>query len=350
MQVSNTIFSSEQLVKLGLVGVLALGILVGVIFPQLSVEAQSMDPQNYVVMAGGGAPFNTDVLAFAPHSLQVHRGDTIMWAVAGFHNIHLAPTVTEAIIAPEVNGQPLPQVNPAVAFPSVENGGVFTGGDANSGLSLDPANPMVTFSLVIDAEPGTYAYFCDIHPGMSGTITVVDDATVIPAPAEALAAGAVELAMGAGGGVEAAIGASLQPPTTDDEGALQVTAALQTGPAETLQFFPSVAVVEAGQSVTWTVPNNAMSPHTVTWPFIPPGSEFDIVPQDGGPPMIVLNENGFPSQENGAEITNGDGFNTGFIMPGQSFTLKFTEPGVYNYVCFIHSGMQGAVVVMPATA
>ena len=54
---------------------------------------------------------------------------------------------------------------------------------------------------------------------------------------------------------------------------------------------------------------------------------------------------GSVSSEVGADGT----FNSGFLMPGQSFTLRFPEPGVYSYVCFIHPGMQGTVVVTPAS-
>jgi plastocyanin len=31
----------------------------------------------------------------------------------------------------------------------------------------------------------------------------------------------------------------------------------------------------------------------------------------------------------------------------QSFSLKFDEPGVYEYLCHIHPGMQGVIVVEP---
>jgi plastocyanin len=88
-----------------------------------------------------------------------------------------------------------------------------------------------------------------------------------------------------------------------------------------------------------------MEPHTVTSPALPPGSEFNIIPQEAGPPILALAEAAFPSLENGASISAGGTFNTGFMFPGQSYTLKFTEPGVYSYVCFIHAGMQGTVVV-----
>jgi plastocyanin len=34
--------------------------------------------------------------------------------------------------------------------------------------------------------------------------------------------------------------------------------------------------------------------------------------------------------------------------PGQSFSLSFPEPGVFPFVCNIHPGMDGVVVVEPA--
>jgi plastocyanin len=337
----------ERFFRWALAAALLVGVLAGVLIPRLTVQAQAMEPQTYTVLAGDSTFFNTHVLAFAPQSLQVHRGDTVQWMVAGFHNIHFASGLTEAIIAPEVDGVPLPQVNPAVAFPNVESGALFQGSDVNSGLSLDPENPMITFSLVMDVEPGNYAYFCDIHPGMVGVINVVDDATPIPNPAEALQAAAVEWSMVTGAGVQAAMEASMQPPTVNADGTLEVSAGLQAGAAAVLQFFPSVAVIDAGERVTWSVAGNSREPHFVTWPPLPPGAEFDIILPDTGPPIIALNENALGTTADGTEVGAEGHFNSGFLMPGQSFTLTFTEPGVYNYVCFIHPGMQGAVVVMP---
>lgn len=335
-------------VWLAMTSVLFIGMLAGIFVPRFTVQAQDAAPQTYTVFAGGAAEFNTAVLAFAPQSLKVHRGDTVQWLISGFHNIHFAETPAELIIAPDVNGQPLPQMNPAVAFPTIETGGAFQGGDANSGIPPDPANPAVTFSLVMDVEPGSYTYVCDIHPGMVGTITVVEAATAIPAPAEVLAAGAADQAMNAGAGVHAAMEAAMQPPSGVESGEPQVKAGLQPGLAAVLQFFPSISVIEAGQSVTWNVPPG-MEPHTVTWPPPPPGSDFTLIPQDTGAPVLVLGEAAFPSIESGAEIGTGDSFNSGIMMPGQSYTLRFTEPGVYNYICFLHPGMQGAVIVTPAS-
>ncbi|MBZ0298308.1 MAG: hypothetical protein K8J31_01130 [Anaerolineae bacterium] len=337
--------SSNPFPKWVLVGALLLGVIGGVLLPHFAVGAQDMESQTFTVRAGDTGEFNTAVLAFGPQSLQVHRGDTVTWVIDSFHNIHFEKSLSELVIAPEVDGKPLPQFNPAIAFPTIESGGVFTGGDVNSGVGLDPTNPLLTFSLVIDVEPGVYGYMCDVHPGMVGNITVVDDSTAIPSPDEVQAIGAGQLASTRGNGLQTAMEASMQPPVVGDDGALAVSAGVQSGTAAVLAFFPATAVIEAGESVTWTIPENSMEPHTVTSPALPPGSEFNIIPQEAGPPILALAEAAFPSLENGASISAGGAFNTGFMFPGQSYTLKFTEPGVYSYVCFIHAGMQGTVVV-----
>jgi plastocyanin len=41
----------------------------------------------------------------------------------------------------------------------------------------------------------------------------------------------------------------------------------------------------------------------------------------------------------------GPSFNSGIIMPGQSFEFLFTDAGTYNYNCSIHPSMEGTVVV-----
>jgi plastocyanin len=223
---------------------------------------------------------------------------------------------------------------------------------------------MPTFSLEMDLEPGNYPYLCDLHPGMVGGIEVVDNSTAIPSPAEMLDVAAAELEAQGGQAVETAMIASMQPPTVTEDGVLQVSAGLQAGTAHVFEFFPSTAVIEAGQSVTWTVPVDSREPHFVAWPPLPPGSEFEPIFQDAGPPIIALGESFYPSVESGSDIGMGDSFNSGAMIPergfssqsftgeglvGDSYTLTFTEPGVYNYLCFVHPGMQGTVVVTQPT-
>jgi plastocyanin len=42
-------------------------------------------------------------------------------------------------------------------------------------------------------------------------------------------------------------------------------------------------------------------------------------------------------------------FDSGFLRPGDTYSFKFSQPGVYNYVCAPHetSGMIGKVTVLP---
>ena len=39
------------------------------------------------------------------------------------------------------------------------------------------------------------------------------------------------------------------------------------------------------------------------------------------------------------------GFDSGLMRPGQSFALKFDQPGTYNFTCTLHSNMNGEIVV-----
>ena len=143
---------------------------------------------------------------------------------------------------------------------------------------------------------------------------------------------------------------------------LHIQAGLQVGNSHVFGFFPSVAMIEAGQSVTWTVPDDSREPHFIAWPPPPPGSDFAPVPQDAGPPVIALGPSFYPSTPSGSTIGQGDSFNSGALAPAQgffsdtfhgeglagpSFTLTFSDPGVYNYLCFVHPGMQGVVIVSP---
>lgn len=106
----------------------------------------------------------------------------------------------------------------------------------------------------------------------------------------------------------------------------------------TVQFdisFPGTTYVHVGDSVTFT---NAAKfvPHTVTFMGgAAPGPDF--VPEA-------------PTKPSGVSY-NGKGLlNSGFLLPGQSYTITFSETGVFDYACFLHPLMKGSVVVLPAGA
>ena len=87
---------------------------------------------------------------FSPADVVVHPGDVVTW------------TVTKSINEPHTvtSGQPT----------DATPGSIFDSGVENSAKLKDDGG---TFSFTFD-KAGTYAYFCQIHPDMKGTITVAE--------------------------------------------------------------------------------------------------------------------------------------------------------------------------------
>jgi plastocyanin len=268
----------------------------------------------------------------------VHRGDKVTWVINSLHDIHFEQEPAPLLVAPTVDGKPLPQINPAVAFRTLDNGADYKGGEANSGLPLKPEDTV--YSLIMDLDPGTYSYFCDVHPGMVGVINVVSDDTAIPTAPEATLQGSMELRSTIASAQ--VVGAQLEA-QTPQHGQVQVGNG-DTGRATINQFFPLVTEIKAGESVTFTIPKSSVEPHTVSWP---PSRGQDVVPVpvEGGPPMLTLGSTIAPMTESGAKIGAGDAFSSGLYEPGGAFTLTFSEPGIYSFTCNIHPGMNGIVVV-----
>ena len=77
----------------------------------------------------------------------------------------------------------------------------------------------------------------------------------------------------------------------------------------TFAFCPGTATVAAGTEVTWL--NDDRVAHTVTSAPDAPGAPFD----------------------------------SGVFEPGHSFTVRFDQPGTYPYVCLLHPGMGGTIIV-----
>ena len=79
-------------------------------------------------------------------------------------------------------------------------------------------------------------------------------------------------------------------------------------------------------------------------------------PQAGGPPKVVVNPAVLLPV--GSQVYAGSGyFNSGFIFGAQnpapgprSYSLTFTQPGKYEYICVPHDmmGMSGYITVLAA--
>ncbi|MBE0689845.1 MAG: hypothetical protein IH587_06955 [Anaerolineae bacterium] len=194
-------------------------------------------------------------------------------------------------------------------------------------------------------EPGTYSYLCDVHPGMAGSLTVVDSATSIPSPTDVTIQAAGEIGATVGAAMQSFGDLSASMPMMSDGDTLRVQMGTP-GAANVNAFFPNVAVIKAGQSITWSHPEGTFEVHTVAWPSLL-GQDIVPVERDGMPPALTVGPALTPETPSGTTVDADGKFNSGGIFAGQTYTLTFSEPGVYPYVCSLHLGMQGVVVVQP---
>ncbi len=159
------------------------------------------------------------------------------------------------------------------------------GGSFDSGILMPGDGYRRTFS-----DPGTYSYLCTIHPEMTATITVT--------------AGGTPTGGGEGGDGVILGDASADPPPAA-RGASGDSAGETFGIAVIdLDYDPQASIVPIGTTVVWT--NEGALPHTVTAAGL---------------------------------------FDSGIMNSGDQFAYTFDEPGTYVYLCTLHPGMEGRVVV-----
>jgi plastocyanin len=106
-------------------------------------------------------------------------------------------------------------------------------------------------------------------------------------------------------------------------------------------FMPTQITINQDDTITWTM--GAAFVHTVT--FLSGGQVPPEPIPAGEDGLLMLNpQNAFPV---GGPNYDGTGFvGSGLIdAKGKSFSLTFTKAGTYSYVCVLHPGMAGQVVV-----
>jgi plastocyanin len=112
------------------------------------------------------------------------------------------------------------------------------------------------------------------------------------------------------------------------------------------RFFPPRVSIHAGDSLTWI--NKSEAPHTVTFLAGQPQPDVvNVLPQDNGPPRVQLNPTMFNPAGDPSAYDGSSYLNSGFTEPGPNgtYTVTFTQPGSYDYLCLLHPGMVGTVVV-----
>lgn len=337
----------------------------------VAVGAAGASAKTFVAPATAGPPSSAlpkqlDYDGFYPSTIVIHKGDSVRWAINGFHSVifpapgqgvlPLAMLTTGNPITGKLdgagspfwfNGQQNIEINPAVAFPS---GGTTVDGkhEVNSGLPAGQSQPPPFTARFITL--GTFKYYCPVHPGQVGTIKVVAAGKSIPSAGQDKAAAKKQAAADL---KSARRLAKVNPPVAT------VFAGHDKGNVAWLRFFPSNLNIKAGTTVTFSM-SAPRETHTIT---IGPASytapidgTFTMpVPNPSGPPTILLNPLGaYPSDPpplppfTGAN--HGNGFEgTGVLSTsspfGTSSKITFTKPGVYHYECVIHQGMDGTITV-----
>jgi len=310
----------------------------------LTAPPAAQAARTWTLLAGGGTPDLTVFLnAFYPRRVQIAVGDTVTWQVFSFHNIAFTSGERPPMFEIQEGGKTY--VNPAVAFPA--GGKTYDGtGYVNSGVPQDPSKPW-THSLTF-TKAGTYSYLCIIHgPSMGGEIVVGDQPAA--SPDSVLATARQQQAASVRAGLAAF--ASLKPDWTGYTVNIPLIGSVKDG-YSIFRFTPRPVVIPRGATVKWTMAD-PYEIHTVTFTSgAKPPDHIIPEPQQGGPPKFLVNPKA--TTPAGGRTYDGVGFvNSGILfppgLPGNlptSYSLTFTKPGRYEYVCIVHLPfMTGTVIV-----
>lgn len=303
--------------------------------------------RTWTVLGGPWGPKDFSVVsnAFHPRAIEVAVGDTVRWSIRGFHTVTFLSGAEPLNL--EVREGDKTYLNPQVAFPA--GGPRYDGtGLRSSGIPAEfpkPFNYSVTFT-----KAGTYQYYCAIHgPAMAGTVTVKGRSTGSTSAVRRQGERDLAATMRAG----RAAYASFRPTRENGRVVVSLIGDSKAG-FSIFRFTRQPIVISAGESVTWRI-RDPFEIHTVTFLGGEKRPDFVVVePQKQGPPKLLLNPKvGAPTA---TKTYDGMGFvNSGVLYPPgipgnppNSFTLTFTKPGRYEYICAIHmpvEGMRGTIIV-----
>ncbi|HMN98149.1 MAG TPA: hypothetical protein PKD59_01930 [Miltoncostaeaceae bacterium] len=306
----------------------------------------------------------TEFTAQYPHQVTVSRGDKVQWTILGFHTVVVTKKGNEkklpALVGPSSTlnppfndpagapywwggTTPLIQLNGRALSPS---GGTTQNGKktiASGALNGNTPKFTVTFT-----KNGTYTIRCVVHPGMRGTVKVVDDSgdtakkqrqrAVTDKTKDAKAINTAVTKAGKGNGTTITIG-----PGTANGGLFG--------------FAPATESVPVGSTVTFKM-GGKNEVHTASFgpeAFLSAvakktyeGSGADVFgegayPSDNpalGPPAVTPTSHGNGFVSSGALQDPGIGFG----LPS-TFTVTFPVAGTYQYHCLVHFDMKGTITV-----
>jgi plastocyanin len=309
--------------------------------------------------------YSPDVNAFFNARTTIHTGDSVKFVLNGFHTVDL----------PDKSGQALPLLTPGPTVTGVNDaagnpfwfdgklpslgfnpkllartsGSVYNGTTRlDTGLPLGPAKPYT----VKFTKPGTYKFFCDVHPGMVGTIVVKKKSASVPTAKQ----DATALQKTLVSDIKTMLKLARTRPAA---GTVHLGEANRNG-IELFAMFPATETISAGTTLTFAMSNGSREVHTATFG---PASYIIPLSNAANPPKLLVDPAVtaiavLPSSPPGAPIVesqtaHGNAFaNTGTLDTDKatvtipsSGKITFTAPGTYHYMCLIHPQMRGTVIV-----
>lgn len=321
-----------------------------------SLPGQARAAGTWDVIVGGDAEPGITTYAFWPAAITIHTGDTVRWSFLSRVERHTVSFLRD--------DPPLPLYLPGPGageltlgpawFPvgNIVGNGTFDNTrslSSGAGFGDDPPLYSLTFTTA-----GVFSYLCELHPGMQGSIAVLDgDAALPESPEQALARGRAAFdarvaALQAQAATALAATPQAGPGANGGHGGALVPLDFglsDPGGATLLQPFPAAISVRRGDTLLWTN-TDVYGAHTIAFAADAPLPDAPSV-RGSGPPKLVLPANVAGSA--GGGVLSGAGYvNSGLLQPGASFALTIdAPPGDYRYVCLLHrSVMRGVITVV----
>lgn len=247
--------------------------LVGSVLSGPSAQAK---PVVVKIQAGAIHPTNKDApvefTRFYPDVLKVRRGQTVRWGIFGFHTITFLKSGRTGFFRND-------ELPGTYAFP--EKSALGTGcGAAAQPCVLTKKSTIVSsgfpftfesFDVKVDVPPGNYAYFCQVHPAMSGAVEVV--ASNRKSPSQGQIDAQIKSAVRKDAAAVDKVFMADQVPTSkiDADGVRtwQVLLGDETPDhhAQIIAYLPTDLKIGVGDRVRYVYPERSkIDPHTVTFP------------------------------------------------------------------------------------
>jgi len=311
---------------------------------------------------------DADANAFFPRTITIRVGDSVRFRPLGFHTVDIpargegplptflpsgqkvAGAVDPAGMPYWFNGLEAPGPNPAVFAPG-SFGKTVTYDGSKRVMSGLPAGPKTKPMTVRFTKAGSHTYYCDIHPGMRGTVRVLKRTARTPsARADARAK-------------RAQIARALRRTRQEDRKRPADPTTVQVGAAtvdgvELFGFFPSTLRVDTGDTVTFRMDRHSRDAHTATTGTGSPEDSASFLGklvasfESPNPDPAAIFPSDPPSgtaqlsaASHGAAFWNSGVLDSVKASPlPESNTVRIAEPGTYTFYCVIHPFMKGTVI------